>query len=251
MKFDPWTFLFQVVNFVVLLFILKRLLFKPIREIMEKRRKAISGALSEADSKKEEAEKLKEELRDELAGRQKLRREAEAGMRSEVDELRRQLIEAARNDAAKAVEKERAVFEIEKRKFEDDLRERAAEAVSLYAANILRDVSDEDLHGSIVRKFRGEVKGIASDISGIARLGEAVMLKIITAYPLDGDEAAGLRKAFEADIEKDITFSFETDPALIAGIAVRADDKIYDFSLQGQIRSLTNKLGGTGNSWKS
>ncbi|MEJ2315268.1 MAG: F0F1 ATP synthase subunit delta [Nitrospirota bacterium] len=217
MKFDLWTFLFQIVNFVVLLYILKRLLFKPIREIMEKRRKAINDALSGAEGKRQEAEKL----------------------------------EGARADADKAIEKERAVFEVEKRKFESDLREKAAEVVSDYAANVLKDVSDEDLHRSIVRKFRGEVEKIASDISGIEHPGEAVALKVISAFPLDGGEADEIKKAFETSLGKKVSFSFDTDAALIAGIAVRADDKVYDFSLQGQIRSLRDKLGGAGNSWKS
>ncbi len=251
MKFDLWTFLFQIVNFMVLLFILKRLLFKPIREIMEKRRKTINDALSGADSKKEEAEEIKEELEQELRSQRKLRQEVEARMRAEVDEQRKRLVEAAKKDAEKAIEKERAVFDTEKKKFESDLREKAAEAVSLYASNILKDISDVDLHRSIARKFRGEVKGIASDISGIERLGEAITLKIASAYPLDGDEADAIKKAFETSMEKKVSFTFETDAALIAGITVRADDKVYDFSLQGQIRNLKDKLGGSGNSWTS
>ena len=35
MKFDIWTFLFQIINFVVLLFILKRILYRPVKEIIE------------------------------------------------------------------------------------------------------------------------------------------------------------------------------------------------------------------------
>jgi F-type H+-transporting ATPase subunit b len=251
MKFDLWTFLFQIVNFVVLLYILKRLLFKPIREIMEKRRKAINDALSGAEGKRQEAEKLKGELGEELSKQKKLRQEAESKMRDEVGEERKRLLEGARADADKAIEKERAVFEVEKRKFESDLREKAAEVVSDYAANVLKDVSDEDLHRSIVRKFRGEVEKIASDISGIEHPGEAVALKVISAFPLDGGEADEIKKAFETSLGKKVSFSFDTDAALIAGIAVRADDKVYDFSLQGQIRDLRDKLGGAGNSWKS
>jgi F-type H+-transporting ATPase subunit b len=251
MKFDLWTFLFQVVNFVVLLFILKGLLFKPIREIMEKRRKTISDAIGDAESQKEEAERLKAKLSDELSRQKKLRQEAEAGMRAEVDEKRKQLMEAARADAEKVVAKEMAVFDTEKKKFESDLRDKAAEAVSLYASNLLRDVSDEELHRSIVRRFRGEVEGIASDISETAHLGGEITLRVISAYPLGDGEADAIRKAFQENLEKSIAFSFETDASLIAGVAVRADDKVYDFSLQGQIRGLKDKLGGSGNSWKS
>jgi F-type H+-transporting ATPase subunit b len=251
MKFDLWTIIFQIVNFVVLLFILKRLLFKPIREIMEKRRKVISDALGNAANTKQEAERLKEELKEKLRDQKNLRQETEAGMRAEVDEQRKQLIDAARKDAEKVVEKERAVFEMEKKKFEDGLREQAVETVSRFASNILKDISDEDLHRSILRKFQGKVKDIASELAETMPAGGAITLKVAAAYSLNGDETDAIRKAFETALGAGVTLSFETDAALIAGVAVRADDKIYDFSLQGQIRTLGDRLSGTGNSWKS
>ena len=58
MKFDIWTFLFQVINFLVLLFILKRVLYKPIREIIEKRRSLIRQRIDEAEKTKKEALEL-------------------------------------------------------------------------------------------------------------------------------------------------------------------------------------------------
>lgn len=250
MKFDIWTFLFQIVNFAVLLFILKRLLFKPVREIMEKRRRKIEGALREADNKKAEAEKLREELEEELRSRKKLRQDAEAGMRAEIDEQRRILVEAAKTEAEKTAEKERAVFETEKKKLVSDFREKAVEAVSIYAENILKDVSDEALHRSMVRKFHSKVREITPGISGIASPGEEPTLKVSTAFPLNDEETESLKKAFEASLERKISFFFETDPSLIAGISIRADDMVFDFSLWGQIRNIKAKL-GKGNLWKS
>jgi F-type H+-transporting ATPase subunit b len=246
MKADVWTFLFQIVNFVVLLFILKRLLFRPIREIMEKRRATIENAIGEAEEKRREAEALREELGRELRGQKDLRREAEARMRAEVDELRAGLVEEARREAGKVREKERAVHEGEKKKFESDLMERAAATVSLFAENVLRDVSDAELHAGIVRKFLSETAGIAREMAGLSGPGEAIPLSVVSAYPLGEDERGALREALAQGMERGVALSFETDPALIAGLAVRSGDMVHDFSLRGQVRGFTARIGGQG-----
>ena len=66
MKFNIWTFLFQVINFVVLLFILKKLLYKPVKEIMEKRRGLIEKTIGDAERTKKEALELKEQQQQEV-----------------------------------------------------------------------------------------------------------------------------------------------------------------------------------------
>jgi F-type H+-transporting ATPase subunit b len=250
MKFDFWTFLFQIVNFVVLLFILKRLLFKPIREIMEKRRKTISDALGEAGDMKKEAERLKGELNEELRRQKKVRKEVEAEMRTEVDEERVRLIECARKDAERVIEKERALYEMEKRKFENDLTKHAADMVSDYAVRMLRDVADEELHRGILRKFHDGVKDMAADIAGAMHGDGPLSFTVVSAFPLSDDETVSIRKGLETSLDNTINVTFETDAALIAGIMIRVDDRVYDFSLQGQIRTLKEKLGGT-NSWQT
>ena len=62
MKFNIWTFLLQTINFIVLLFILKRLLFKPVREILQKRRDLVRESLEKVELTQKEAQALKEEI---------------------------------------------------------------------------------------------------------------------------------------------------------------------------------------------
>ena len=66
MKFDIWTFLFQTINFIVLLYILKRLLFKPVRDILQKRRDLVLESLEKVELMQKEALALKEEQQAEM-----------------------------------------------------------------------------------------------------------------------------------------------------------------------------------------
>ena len=49
MSFDWWTFGLQVINFLVLVWLLQRFLYKPVRRIIEQRRELAGKALSEAE----------------------------------------------------------------------------------------------------------------------------------------------------------------------------------------------------------
>ncbi len=57
MTFNIWTFLFEVVNFVVLAYILHRLLYRPLREAIDRRRAEIAQTQAEAEQARAEAER--------------------------------------------------------------------------------------------------------------------------------------------------------------------------------------------------
>ena len=75
MTFNWWTFLFEALNFVVLAYVLHRLLYRPLREAIEKRREANARAQETAAKARQEAEALQERLREELTGAEQKRQE--------------------------------------------------------------------------------------------------------------------------------------------------------------------------------
>lgn len=242
MRFNIWTFIFQVINFTVLLFILKRVLYRPIKEIMEKRRGIISKTMEEAETAKREAEELKESYQKELNETKELRLQMTEKMKEEVAEERRSLLSEAQGEAGRILDKERGLFEAEKRRTEAELKEKAPEVVSAFALNIIKDVSDEELHRSIFRRFLGETGKMASEISGLGKEGKPVSIALISAYPLREGEIKMFREAMESNISKEVNIGSVTDSALIAGVKVKVFDMVYDFSVAGQIEALKMKL---------
>lgn len=240
MKFDIWTFLFQVINFVVLLFILKRLLYKPVKEIMEKRRSLIEKTIEDAERTKKEAIELKEQQQQEVNKLKTLQPQMIEDMKKEMMEEKKKLLIEAKEEAAKIIDKEKALFEIEKKKSEDALKDNAIESVSVFASNLLKDISDEELNKSIYRKFLHELEGISSNIKTIE--DESVSVDLAFAYPLDEEELRKLEKALEQQLSKKMTITTKVDGTLIAGLKIKLNDWVYDFSLKGQIDSLTSRL---------
>jgi F-type H+-transporting ATPase subunit b len=242
MKFDIWTFLFQIINFVVLLFILKRLLYKPIREIMEKRRGIIEKNVEDAEKTKMEAQELKRKYQEEMDKLKDVRILAFEKLQEEVEVERKKLMGRAEEEAGKIIEKERAIFDTEKKRLETELKDKAIDTICVFASRLLRDISDEELHSAVYRKLLKEVERITSDITKIEKKDEPLAIEIITAYELSEEELKGLQKTMESLISRKVDINQTIDKNLIAGIRIKAYDMVYDFSLSGQIDSLKLRL---------
>ena len=242
MKFDIWTFAFQIINFIVLLFILKRLLYRPIREILLKRRELVEKIIEDAEKTKKEALELKAEHSREMDKLGELKVRIVEEMKEEVLKERKWLIGEAEKDAAMRIEKGKALLEMEKTGIENELKEKAMDIVSAFSAGLLRDIADEELHRGIWRKFLAELEGIAKDIAARGLKDETVALELASAFPLTDEELGALRGDMEKYLSREVTISCAVDSALIAGLRIKAGDMVYDSSLSGQIGLFLMKL---------
>jgi F-type H+-transporting ATPase subunit b len=240
MKFNIWTFLFQIVNFVILLFILKRLLYKPVKEILEKRKGLIEKTIEDAEKEKKEALELKERHQEEMNKLKGLQITMIEKMKNEVGEEKKRLLAEAEKEATRTMEEERAVFETKKKMDEAKLKEMVIQTVSVFATNLLKDISDEELHKSIYRRVFNNLEEIASTIQ--AGDGESATMDLISAYPLREEELIELQKVLESRLLKNVSVNTSVDKNLIAGVKIKVHDMVYDSSLSGQINSLTFRL---------
>jgi F-type H+-transporting ATPase subunit b len=242
MKFNIWTFLFQTINFIVLLFILKRLLFKPVREILQKRRDLVRESLEKVELTQKEAQALKEEQQAEMNKLAELKVRMIDEMRANVLEEKKKLLAEAGRDAAERVEKAMTLFEKEKAGFDAELKERAVETVHLFSSNLLRGISDEELHRGIWRRFQNELERISRDIAARGMHDEEVKIELISAYPLGEEELGALQRALEKDISRKVTIHQTIDETLIAGVTLRSGDMVYDCSLACQVSAFAMRL---------
>ncbi len=110
-----WTLLLQIVNVLILIFILQRLLFKPITKVLDEREARIRGPLEEAKNVQEKAEKALKIIEDELVQARQKAAAILSEVRREGTAEQMKIVEAAKEHereliatAAKEIEKEAA-----------------------------------------------------------------------------------------------------------------------------------------------
>ena len=241
MSFDPWTLAFQLLNFAVLLLVLFRLLFKPVREIMTKRAAQVQAALDAADEARKAAEELKAGLvlEQERVGR--LRAEMLEKLQAEIEENRQRRLAGVAAEAQLLLDRGRAVLESEQRKADEELRERARRSVTSYAAALLNDLADIEIHRALLRRLPAAFAAAGAELAGLNDPGKPVGVSVESAFPLTGEELAGLRALVEKSVPV-AALAATVEPPLLAGVRLRAADRSFDFSLRGQLDALVEAL---------
>jgi F-type H+-transporting ATPase subunit b len=140
----------QAINFGLLLFILIKLLYKPLLAKMNERTEAIRSSLEEAKAARAEAERERAEhatkLQASLAEAQSIRATA---LKDAAEEQRR-LVDAARAEAARLVEAARSEMGQDVRRARQELRQEVADLATSVAERLIRkSLRDED-HRRIV-----------------------------------------------------------------------------------------------------
>jgi F-type H+-transporting ATPase subunit b len=138
LSFPPdWTFLFQIVLFIVLWMTLRRLLFEPNLAVLQNREHRSAGMLQEAAQVKAEAEELNEQYRARLA-------ESRSGTLQEVDTIYREaegqagnLLDSARAEAVRIVAEVRGTLDRELSAARQDLQDRVPDFSREIAAKLL------------------------------------------------------------------------------------------------------------------
>ena len=152
----------QLVNFLILLAVLWKLLYRPLLAKMEERTAAIRKSLEEAQLARAEAQRQQEEnaarLREAYAEAQAIR---DAALKEAADEQRK-LVEAARVEAQRLVETARAQMESDVRRAREELRREVADLATSVAERLIRkSLRDED-HRRIVDEALGAMAKIQS-----------------------------------------------------------------------------------------
>ncbi len=243
MKFDFWTLLFQIINFVVLLFILKRVLYKPVKEIIEKRRNIIEKNISEAEKIKEEAMEIHARNQQEMEKLKELKRELTDKMKEEVEAEKGVMLADAEKEAEKLIEKKQVLFDTEKRRRETELKSQSLEIVETFCIRLLRDISNEDLHRALFTKFKAEIPRLTEDIKNAYGDNE-IKIELLSAYPLSEADMKEIENEFATRLNKKVSLEAVLDAGLIGGLRIRALDKVYDASLKGQIQTFRDRLRG-------
>lgn len=150
------TFIWTAVNLLILYFVMKRILFKPVTRFMDSRTKSIRDAIEEADKNKAESMELKKEYESLLGNaRNEADRILEAA-RVNAGREYEEIMRTARKDAGDILMGAREEIEYEKARALDSVKNKVAELALLAASKVIEENMDNEANRVIVSKFINE-----------------------------------------------------------------------------------------------
>ena len=153
MLIDWFTVIAQLINFIILVFLLKRFLYQPILSTMEKRQKYIESQWQEAERHREKA---KQEASSYRRQRQQLNERRNALMseaKEKAEHHRQTLVKNARDEVDQIREKWHASVRRKQRLFFDRLQQKVSEQIVEVTRKILSDLAEISLEQQVVSRF--------------------------------------------------------------------------------------------------
>jgi len=237
MEIDWLTVAAQIANFLILVLLLQRFLYRPIARVMEEREARVAERLAEARARSEEAARRSATLEEKLA---EIAREREAALdrvREEAQVEGRRLHEAARAELAETRRRWREDLDRERRELGAGLRREMAAVVGGAVRRCLADLADEALEERMVTAFLGRIGRVdAADLELLCEEGEAVAL--VTSFPL-GEEAQGrISGALRDRLGRPVRLEGAGSDDLVCGLELRGAGRRLGWSVGEYLEAL-------------
>jgi F-type H+-transporting ATPase subunit b len=237
MTFNSWTFVFEVVNFLVLAYLLQRFLYRPLHDAVDRRRQTIEKERVEAESARQQAEVDREQLKAQLAAmdgeRQAMQREA----RQEAEVERDHILTSAAQETERRATAAREALAREREETLGSLRQDVVGEATRLAERLLRQASGADLDARLAGRLADTVRSIPATERDVLKrnwtAGELATLQ--TAHELAPHAVDQVREAVAEVLGRDTPLQILPAPELVSGVRLRLDGHIWDASLAGQL----------------
>ncbi len=238
---DWMTVIAQIINFLILVWLLKRFLYRPIIDAMDDREERIQARMQEADDKKEEAEEEKKRFHQKQKEfdneRDELRKKAE----EEVEKWRENAMNEAKEDVNEKQEKWQDAIRDEQDEFFDDLRNMISERVFAISRDAIADLCHKDLQEQAVHNFIEELEKLNEDEledlrQAIAKEDDQFVIR--SAMKLEGDVIDELEERLGKIATNGQQPSYEVKPELLCGIELQTSDQRIAWNAKDYLKDL-------------
>src|SRR5580658_844871 len=198
MPIDWFTVIAQAINFLILVWLLKRFLYKPILHAIDEREKGISTQLAEAVAKKAESQKERDDFQHK---NEAFDQERAALLKKATDEAkaeRQRLLDEARKDAYHLRAKRQEALVIEQRNLTEEISRWTQKEVFAIARKTLTDLAstslEERMGAVFVQRLRA-LTGTAKEQMAASLRTSKVPASVRSAFDLSSEQHAAIQRA--------------------------------------------------------
>jgi len=243
MLIDWFTVGAQALNFLILVWLMKRFLYKPILNAIDERERRIAKELADADAKKAEAQKEHDEFDQKNAEFDEQRAALLSKATGEAQAERQRLLDEARSAAEALSSKRQEALKSEERNLHQAIRRRTQQEVFAVARKALADLATTSLEERLGEVFTRRLR----DMDGKSKEGLGKALKaapdpalVRSTFDLPAEQRAAIQNALNETFSADIRVRFETAPDLISGIELTTNGQKVGWSISDYLASLEN-----------
>jgi F-type H+-transporting ATPase subunit b len=245
MLIDWFTVGAQTLNFLILVWLLKRFLYKPIRHAIDEREKRIAAELANADQKKIEAQKESDAFKHKNEALDQQRAALLSKAADEAKAKGQRLLDEARKAADALSAKRMETLRNDAVNLSQAISRRTQQEVFAIARKALTDLATTSLEERLGEVFTRRLR----EMDDPAKAGLAEALKtasdpalVRSAFDLPAEQRAAIQNALNETFSAEIHVRFETAPDLISGIELTTNGQKVAWSIANYLASLEKGL---------
>ncbi len=245
MLIDWFTVVAQVVNFLILVWLLKHFLYKPILNAVDAREKKVADELKNADAKEAEAQKEKEEFKHKNEDFDQQRNALLNKAKEEAKAERQRLFEEVRKDASDLRAKQQEALRNDEQNLSQEIGRRTQQEVFNIARKVLTDMAGTSLEERAVDVFAQRLRNLKDEekkqlASALSASSSQVLIR--TAFDLPQAQRDSIKKTIKETLGIETQPKFETAPDLVSGIELTTDGQKVAWSIANYLTLMQKSI---------
>ncbi len=236
----------QAINFLILVWLLKRFLYKPILHAIDEREKGIAAQLADVEAKKAEAKKDRDDFQHKNGVFDKERAALLKKATDDAGSERQRLLDEARREADALRSKRQEALRAEQRNLSQDITRWTRDQVFDIARKTLTDLAGTGLEERIgdvfVRRVRA-LTGAAKEQMATAFMTSNHTVSVHSAFDLPQAQQGAIESAVKDTFAPDAKVEFETAPELVSGIELSTNGHKIAWSIADYLSTLEKSAG--------
>lgn len=239
MEFDATTFALEIINFLVLVWILQRFLYKPVTTAIAQRKAGIEKTLGDAQAVRADAESLKRQYENRKADWEREKAQARVQLLQEMEAERTRLMTALHASLEQEREKLRALEQQRAVELRRRLEENALADGGRFVARLLSRIASPELEERIRELVLEDLPHLADrelqSLRASCQEGDA-KINITSGYPLGEGQRASLAQALSRLTGQAVACEFGQDPELMAGLRIGVGPWVLRSNLRDELK---------------
>lgn len=245
MQIDWWTFVLQAANFLVLIWLLQRFLYRPVKDVIEQRKQLAKQAFVDAQNEKAAAEAARQDFERDRSMLDREREDLLKEIHAELEAERGKAIDEATAKAGKLLDAARETIVQERHAALTEIREQVA-TLAVDLASVLLGRSGSSIANDVfLKQLEQHLKDIPAEER--ARLqsdlaANDTRLMVVTAVPLTPQEQGQWTEHIETCLAHGGKIDFATEPKILGGAELHFPHAVLKLSWAEQLRNAQDIL---------
>lgn len=241
MLIDWFTIFAQTVNFLILVWLMKRFLYQPILQAIDAREKIIAEKISNAEAKEIEA---KQELDKFLLKNSEFDKQSSNLLKQAQDDAkkeRQRILDEARRDSENLRTQRWNALEREQALLGKAISQKTKEEVFLVSQKVLKDLSGINLQEKMNEAFISQLRGLdgqrTEELAEILKKSPESSI-LSTAFELSEEQRNAIEETLNEKLSNKIPIRFDIKPELICGVSLTSNGQKMAWNIADYLISL-------------